>query len=677
MTNGYQSLDPGTLAFDAAGDLFAAEDGVNRVAEIQAASTGGRVTILWDPGPNGVQSTDLTSVYVNDAGDLFVLDGAHGRIIQAHRTQPAAISFPTATQLGTTDTADGPETANLINIGNAPLTLSGISFPADFTEFSGINNSCTAATSLSVGAHCNIPIEFTPENPGTLTENLTISSNAAGAQQKIPLTGITQSGTPAVLATPTPNSILSGHTATFSWAAVTGGTGYALWLGTTGVGSDNLYEGGIHTNLSTTVSGLPANGTTVYARLWTSFNGALAHTDAVYTSSTWAVLTSPTPGTMIVGPSATFTWSSAPGATGYALWLGTTGAGSDDILEGGIHPLTSLTVNSLPTTGQTLYARLSSQINGTLVYNDYVYTGSQARMISPTPGAVLAGPSVAFSWTAGTNASGYALWAGTTGIGSYDILQGGFSTATSLTVGNLPVNGKTVYVRLWTMVNGVKIYNDYTYKATQPAVMISPANNSQLTSSLVTFSWTPISGATNYTIEVGTKGVGSSDIEPAYITTSTGLGILVSPTNGEPVYVRLTTNYNGTSFYNDYTYTAATPATMASPAPNSTLQGSSVTFTWNPGIVTDAYIVSVFEYPDLTQHIYYSGTIYTNSVTVTGLPTQGETLYVVLQSFYGTDLGYQGNYIGYNYTAGPANSSAKSVKLGVPLSDQAKPPTFK
>jgi hypothetical protein len=56
------------------------------------------------------------------------------------------------------------------------------------------------------------------------------------------------------------------------------------------------------------------------------------------------------------------------------------------------------------------------------------------------------------------------------------------------------------------------------------------------------------------------------------------------PTNGETIYARLYTIVNGVTYYNDYTYTAASLAKL-------TLSGSefnvdvhlSVTFTWSAG----------------------------------------------------------------------------------------------
>ncbi|MGP8173543.1 MAG: Ig-like domain repeat protein, partial [Terracidiphilus sp.] len=69
---------------------------------------------------------------------------------------------------------------------------------------------------------------------------------------------------PAQLTTPAPGSVLTGSSVTFTWTAGRGPTAYELYLGTTGVGSNNLYYSGLTTATSASVTGLPTNGVTVY-----------------------------------------------------------------------------------------------------------------------------------------------------------------------------------------------------------------------------------------------------------------------------------------------------------------------------------------------------------------------------------------------------------------------------
>jgi PKD repeat protein len=89
---------------------------------------------------------------------------------------------------------------------------------------------------------------------------------------------------------------------------------------------------------------------------------------------------------------------------------------------------------------------------------------AQATMISPASGSTLAGSSQTFTWTTGMDVSSYLLWVGTK-LGGNDIYNPSSpTTARSMTVTRIPTQGRTVYVRLWSYINGVRQYNDYTYK---------------------------------------------------------------------------------------------------------------------------------------------------------------------------------------------------------------------
>jgi hypothetical protein len=110
--------------------------------------------------------------------------------------------------------------------------------------------------------------------------------------------------------------------------------------------------------------------------------------------------------------------------------------------------------------------RLWTAINGkATLYNDYFYTESSitpAAMTSPANGSTLTGASTTFKWTTGAGGvTGYYLWIGTT-AGAHDLLNAAVA-GTSYTA-TVPTTGATIYVRLWTAINGkATVYNDYTY----------------------------------------------------------------------------------------------------------------------------------------------------------------------------------------------------------------------
>jgi hypothetical protein len=316
---------------------------------------------------------------------------------------------------------------------------------------------------------------------GTYSLTAKYAGNADFLASVSPAVSVTVSAlvNPAQLTSPAPGSTLTGPSATFSWTAVSGATGYYLYLGSTGVGSSNLYASGKQTGSSVTPTGLPTNGEKIYARLSTSYNGVLKYTDYTYTAAMQAALTSPAPGSKLPGSSATFKWTTATGATGYYLNLGSTGVGSSNLYASGELTGTSVAPANLPSNGEKIYARLSTSYNGVLKYTDYTFTAAtQGALTSPVPGSTLTGSSVTFSWTAVSGAPGYYLYVGSTGAGSGNIFTSGELTGTSVKVTGLPTNGEKIYVRLSIGRSSVPRYTDYTYTAATQAALKSPASGS-------------------------------------------------------------------------------------------------------------------------------------------------------------------------------------------------------
>ena len=296
----------------------------------------------------------------------------------------------------------------------------------------------------------------------------------------------------------------------------------------------------------------------------------------VFGQSAPAALANPVQGSVLDGTTAIFSWPASSGATAYMLTLGTTGTGSSNLFNSGSITATSVTVDSIPANGVTLYARLSSSIGGVWEHTDSTYfeagTAKPASMISPAPGSQLAGASVTFSWRTGTGATAYMLYVGTTGSGSSNLFNSGSIASTSATVNNIPTNGTTAYARLFSMIDGAWQTEDYTFtEAGTPASvsLVSPAPGSRLSGSAMTFSWTAGS-ATAYRLFLGTNGSGSSNLFNSGSIASTSATVDSVPASGDTVYVRLLWLAGGEWHHDDYTFTepgTASPATLISPAP--------------------------------------------------------------------------------------------------------------
>lgn len=235
------------------------------------------------------------------------------------------------------------------------------------------------------------------------------------------------------------------------------------------------------------LSGLAPN-TTYYFRAWAkngstlSKNGlkpgwALGSWLSFRTSAvayTKAELTSPTPGSTLQSASQNFSWTAGSGALEYSLYVGSS-QGQSNYYSTSTGTSRSQTVSGLPTNGSTIYVRLYTRFANGWFYNDYTYRAAtvqsqtKAELTSPTPGSTLQGASQNFSWTSGSGALEYHIYAGSS-PGAYNYYGKSTGTSRSQTIAGLPTNGSTIYVRLHTRFASGWLYNDYTYLAATTAI---------------------------------------------------------------------------------------------------------------------------------------------------------------------------------------------------------------
>ncbi len=196
------------------------------------------------------------------------------------------------------------------------------------------------------------------------------------------------------------------------------------------------------------------------------------------------------------------------------------------------------------------------------------------------------------------------------------------------------------------------------------AELTSPTPGSTLTSSSVTLTWSNGAGVSEYWLYLGTTP-GGYDIYNGSQGTNLSRTITGLPTDGSTIYVRLFSAIGDGWSYNDYTYSidcsgcGTAAAEMISPAPGSTLSSSSVTFTWSSGAGESNYVLQVGTTSGAAN--IYIGLQGTNlSRTITGLPTDGSTIYVRLYSAIGG--GWSFNDYTYTATLGTPELSAVTPK---------------
>ena len=186
-------------------------------------------------------------------------------------------------------------------------------------------------------------------------------------------------------------------------------------------------------------------------------------------------------------------------------------------------------------------------------------------IISPTPGATFRGSIQVFDWDlGGIPIESSWLYAGTAPGGT----QHGFrfvGADTLASLGDLPTDGSTVFVRVWYLSGGQWSHLDQTYTAATEAAepfLISPARTGdQLDGESHRFEWDfnnlPVEASWLY---VGSE-VGASDYAAQFTGTATTATISRIPTDEGPsdntqIHVRLYSKVGGSWYFVDDTFDA-------------------------------------------------------------------------------------------------------------------------
>ena len=254
--------NPTSVASDAFGNIYVSDTGNNALKEIVAASGYTQVVTLATFDPKVFTLGNLT---VDAQGNVYIA-GTYSNFLGSNSTNTShfiklnfsdapALSFPTATKIGSTDTTDGTLTATVKNSGNQSLTISGLALSN--TNFSLDANATTCSTSapLAVSGSCTVGVLFTPDATGPLTGTLTLTDNAlnaSGTTQQFALSGtgfLTPStSTPTVVVAPASSNITTAQSDTMT-ITVSGKGGSATPTGTV-----SLF-GGSYTSATGSLSG--------------------------------------------------------------------------------------------------------------------------------------------------------------------------------------------------------------------------------------------------------------------------------------------------------------------------------------------------------------------------------------------------------------------------------------
>jgi hypothetical protein len=475
--------------------------------------------------------------------------------------------------------------------------------------------------------------------------------NAAGTGDGYSLTGTFKTlANCASTVTGLASSAITPDTATITWTASTTApaNGYEYYYSTSSAipvfsatASGSTAAGVVTTNLS----GLTPS-TQYY--FWVRTNcdgvnkGAWSSTANFTTLGLCPAVTAPAANATNVSLTPTITWTAISGATGYKVNVGTTSGG------------TNIVANADVTTG-TSYAIATPLNNSTIYY--YSVTAYTATTAAPaTPCAIrsfttillctstvtgLASSAITpntatISWTASTAApaNGYEYYYATTNTAPNIATTPSGSTAAGVVTTNLSGLTPSTQYYYWvrTNCNGTdkgawSSSANFTTLGLCPTVT-APTAGATGVSTTPTITWTAISGAIGYKVNVGTTSGGTDIVANADVTTGTSYAIATPLINNTLYYYSVTA-------YTAITAAPVTPCTIRSfttilscPSTVTGLASSAIT----PNTATISWTASTT--PPANGYEYYYATTNT-APTVATTPSGSTAAGVVTASLSG------------------------------------------
>ena len=225
-----------------------------------AANASCQISVTFTPTARGTRTATVSLAdNASDSPQSISLSGTG--IAPVANLSPSSLTFP-GQFVGTTGL---PENVTLTNDGDVPLNISSIQASAQF----GASNGCTS--SLAAGVGCTISVFFDPSAAGAQTGTLTITDNAPGSPQTIPLSGAGMDF--AMSSSTTSQTVAAGQTATY--------------------GATVTPQGGLNQTVNLTCSGAPSLSTCAVTPGSVTLNGTASAPVTVTVSTTAGSLAPP------------------------------------------------------------------------------------------------------------------------------------------------------------------------------------------------------------------------------------------------------------------------------------------------------------------------------------------------------------------------------------------------
>jgi hypothetical protein len=195
QATGTALIAPSSLSVDAAGDLYIADAGANRVYTVYSSTTssGSNIATVFGTGTAGkagdggvsnlAQVSNPVGIAVDGSSNLFVVDNGNSSLREITYPNPT-LAFGTVT----VGQSSPVIRQNISNFGTDNLSLTA-PFSTSDPHFTVDERTTTCGTTIIAGSTCTIGFLFTPTANGPVTATASLATNSYNSPQPIKLAG--------------------------------------------------------------------------------------------------------------------------------------------------------------------------------------------------------------------------------------------------------------------------------------------------------------------------------------------------------------------------------------------------------------------------------------------------------------------------------------------------------
>ncbi|MGH9681388.1 MAG: choice-of-anchor D domain-containing protein, partial [Candidatus Acidiferrales bacterium] len=189
-----QLSNPHGVQVDPAGDIYISDSDSHVIRKVNVSdgtisTVAGTATAGYSGDGGSAAAAKLngpSDILLDEIGNLYIADSQNAVIRKVDVSDAPSLTFAN-TPVGAASVA---QDVAVMNLGDAPLVISGITTPANYS-FGGSDTSCKlpSGATLNPAGSCVLGIEFTPATAGSLSGSIVLTDNAIPASQTIALSG--------------------------------------------------------------------------------------------------------------------------------------------------------------------------------------------------------------------------------------------------------------------------------------------------------------------------------------------------------------------------------------------------------------------------------------------------------------------------------------------------------